>query len=204
MRTFSVNSSDAAFRPAGFNELRAMFDWADEVVMKYADIRDYMTENHMFSEGQISGLIQRACKKGLLKQIDRGVYYYNIRYPEPISDDDIGDIGTVNWDVSEKVKTILHNALSAAMRISVADVTADDISVYQSVINNIGQYVEGLSEDLDVSLYDHVPQILRKRLSDCLVSAEQKTRNMITLFDIAEAPCISMYSDLSAFVLRNE
>lgn len=199
MKSFS-DSADKAFAPAGFSEIKKMFDSTKESTMSYADMKTYMSDNYMFEEGQITSAITRACDKGLLKRTKRGVYAYNDRYPNVLMDGDADNTGTISLPLEDKVKQIFENALSAAGRINVADISTNDVFAYQAILGDISRFADkgkfDTDIDIDLDLYSRLPDALQKRLSDCILMAESKTRSAITLFELPDAHFLNIYSCL--------
>jgi len=87
MKTFSINqaTTDAAFKQAGFTELKEIFNNAGTVQLSSGAIRKALIDNYNFTEGQAAGTIRRACLKKLLFSIGNAEYMFNIDFPHSVA-----------------------------------------------------------------------------------------------------------------------
>ena len=94
--------------------------------------------------------------------------------------------------------------MSAAGQVSIVGMSADDICAYQSILNDIARFADNgqfhAGAGIDPDIYNKLPESLTKRLSDCILTAESKTRNIVTLFDLADVPFIDIYPRLTFLV----
>ncbi|MBO5435135.1 hypothetical protein J6A31_04865 [bacterium] len=83
MRAFSINTAtkEAAYKAAGFSQIKEVFDEKGDVILSTTDIRTICKDKYGFTEGQVSGAIRRACEKQLLFPLGNATYIYNIDFP---------------------------------------------------------------------------------------------------------------------------
>ena len=87
MKTFSINTAttQAAFKQAGFTEIREIFTAANTIQLSSNFIRHKLMSDYAFTEGQAAGSLRRACLKTLLFAVGNAEYMINIDFPNGIA-----------------------------------------------------------------------------------------------------------------------
>lgn len=87
MRTFSFNqaATEAAYKQAGFTEIRKIFEDAGSIQLSSNYIRNALINNFNFTQGQASGALRRAHLKQLLFHVGNAEYMYNIDFPHSVA-----------------------------------------------------------------------------------------------------------------------
>lgn len=111
-----MNSKENFLSPEGFKELHAYLkkDKSSEVV-KAEEIQNYLSKNHKFSKGKITGIIKRAEEKGMIENIGWGIYEFNNSYIKEERDGKVSVIKEINNEVStaiSKIETIVGKNFS--------------------------------------------------------------------------------------------
>ena len=156
MRTFSINeaTTQAAFKQAGFSEIREIFENAGTTQLSSNKIRSALIEKYNFTTGQAAGTLKRACQKQLLFAIGNAEYVYNIDFPHSIApyisksgilDDDSDDSDDLNISnnisdnasINNTENILLDFNISLTKTIYAAGLISD---VFKYDINDILQY----------------------------------------------------------------
>ena len=155
MRTFSINeaTTQAAFKQAGFSEIREIFENAGTTQLSSNKIRSALIEKYNFTTGQAAGTLKRACQKQLLFAIGNAEYVYNIDFPHAIapyisesdfldddsddSDNNISNNISDNASINNIENILLDFNISLTKTIYAAGLISD---VFKYDINDILQY----------------------------------------------------------------
>lgn len=157
MRTFSINeaTTQAAFKQAGFSEIREIFENEGTTQLSSNKIRSALIEKYNFTTGQAAGTLKRACQKQLLFAIGNAEYVYNIDFPHAIApyisksgilDDDsdnlnisdnISDDISDNASINNAENILLDFNISLTKTIYAAGLISD---IFKYDINDILQY----------------------------------------------------------------
>lgn len=178
MRTFSINeaTTQAAFKQAGFSEIREIFENAGTTQLSSNKIRSALIEKYNFTTGQAAGALKRACQKQLLFAIGNAEYVYNIDFPHSIAsyisksgilDDDFNDFYNLNNNISDNASInnaeniLLDFNISLTKTIYAAGLISD---IFKYDINDILQYHKLLTALQTIA--DSVLQNDKSSLSD--------------------------------------
>lgn len=217
MRTFSINEAtkEAAFKAAGFSELREIYQNEGTLKLSSKSIRDSLMNDYGFSAGQASGTLRRACVKKLLFSVGNAEYVYNIDFPlgtAPYIDNPNVSISTATSLLHAEdstCKTFLQKTLYKmfhAMGQGIGNIvdlwsSRSELSILHNALASLSQIEVSADISYDDYLFagletEHALPVLR-RYACMLWDAQAYIPNNISITDISESDMTLVVAVLS-------
>lgn len=219
MKTFSINeaTTEAAFKAAGFSELRAIFQDKSTLTLSSNDIRKSLMKDYNFTEGQASGTIRRACDKQLLFAAGNAEYIFNIDFPHAVADyitgknnfphdeesifENENKTNHIN-DIKNEIIDLINNV---AKGINISEVSVEDLILFRETLIKMKECVLNdsinLNTDTICSNFSNIKYTtLPTMVADTIQSYVHGLEEELNILDMTEEEMLEIHEMLSSLL----